>query len=307
MPASPEFVFDIHTHFSIEETAISEDADKLGYVVENHSIEEHLASMDRLGISFALLSCPTLKYLDDRERCIAYCHQANLAGAAIVAAHPDRFRFAALLPLPYADAACEELLFCVNELHASAVGLCSNYNGHYLGEAAFECVFQLMNEKHLVGLLHPAAPLDYPKNPITGKILPMFEFITDTTRTLLDLFAFGTLKRSPNVRLVVPHSGSCLPVALDRYYGIMRSQGSTEPAPIDQLYFDLACDAYPRGAKILLTLTDHSHILYGTDYPAIPEFVLRNHLNTTRTFEDFCGHNEEILGQNALQLLGITI
>ena len=36
MPACPDFVFDVHTHFSIEETAISEDADKLGYVVENH-------------------------------------------------------------------------------------------------------------------------------------------------------------------------------------------------------------------------------------------------------------------------------
>ena len=92
-----------------------------------------------------------------------------------------------------------------------------------------------------------------------------------------------TLNRHPEVKVVVPHSGSCLPVALDRFYGIMRVKGENVTVPLDQLYFDLACDAFPRGVPILLTLTDPAHILYGTDYPAIPEPVLKGHLHSAMT------------------------
>ena len=298
-------VLDVHTHFSIETSAISEDSDRVGFVVENKSIEEHLSVMDRLGITRAVLSCPTQKYLDDAGKCTVYCRQVNEAGSRIITEYPERFSFVASMPLPYVENALNELSYAVEVLGACGVGLCSNYAGLYLGNPKLEPLFDGIERAGVPVILHPAAPPEYPKDPVTGKILPMFEFITDTTRTLLDMFASGVLKRHPGLRIVVPHSGSCLPVAFDRYCGIMRATGQYEPAPIEQLYFDLACDAYPRGVPILLTLTDTSHILYGTDYPAIPEAVLRQHLDHTMSCKYFDECLDDVLWTNAARLFGI--
>lgn len=142
----------------------------------------------------------------------------------------------------------------------------------------------------------------YPKSPVTGKILPMYEFITDTTRTVLDVFASETLVRYSNVKLVVPHSGSCLPIAIDRFRGIMSVTGRTVEIPTDQLYFDLACDSFPNGVPILLTMTDTSHILYGTDFPAIPETVLERHLHSAKTCPQLEGSLEEVFWKNGERL-----
>ena len=295
-------IMDVHTHFTVETSRFAEDADKIGFTVENKGIDEHLAFMDREGISYAVLSCPTQKYMDDRDRCVAYCRQVNDLGARIVREYPDRFGFAAALPLPWADEAVDELKRAVTELGAKAVGLCSNYNGHYLGDKAFDEIFKVMNNLGCPGILHPAAPLDYPKNPVTGRILPMYEFITDTTRSVLDLFDAGTLLRYPAVKLVIPHSGSCLPVALDRFMGIMNVTGKKTQIPMDQLYFDLACDAFPRGVPILLNITDPSHILYGTDFPAIPEPVLKEHLYSAKTCPQLEGSIEKVMWENGARL-----
>lgn len=292
-------IIDVHTHFSIETSAVAEDAEKIGFAVENKSADDHLAAMDRLGITKAILSCPTQKYLDDEEACAAYCRKVNEAGAKITQQNPDRFSFVAALPLPYADRAVEELRYAITTLGAAGVSLCSNYEGMYLGDPSLEELYEVIERTGLPIILHPAAPPAFPTKPVTGKILPMFEFIADTTRTLLDIFSAGVLNRHPGIRMIVPHSGSCLPVALDRYYGVMAAKGGCEEVPIDQLYFDLACDAYPRGVKILQTLTDTKHILYGTDYPAIPEHVLMRHIKNTLNCEEFTGCIEDILWKNA--------
>lgn len=296
---------DVHTHFSIETSAVAEDAERIGYAVENKSTEEHLAAMDRLGITKAVLSCPTQKFLDDREACAAYCRKVNEAGHRIAELYPDRFSFAAALPLPYADLAVRELAYAADALGAVGVGLCSNYGGAYPGNKEWEPLFREIDKRRIPVIMHPAAPPAFPSEPVTGRILPMFEFIADTTRSLLDLFYAGVLNRFPGVRIVVPHSGSCLPSALDRYYGILRVKGGCEQVPLDQLYFDLACDAYPRAVPILLTLTDTKHILYGTDYPAIPEAVLEKHMKNTLSCPAFESCLEDILWNNAAGLFGI--
>lgn len=296
-------IVDMHTHFSIETGAVSEDAGRIGFTVENKSLDEHLNMMDSLGITHAVLSCPTLKYLDDPAACAEYCRQVNDAGAAIMHSHPDRFSFAAILPLPYVPAAVDEAERALTELGACAVGLCSNYNGLYLGDESLIPLFNLLDAAACTILLHPAPPPVWPTGPVTGKILPMFEFITDTTRTVLDLIASDMLSSHPNIKIVIPHTGSCLPVALDRYYGIMQAQGKIKEAPLEQLYYDLACDAYPHAVPILLTMTDPSHIVYGTDFPAIPLPVLKNHMHQTLTHPAFDTCLDDVLWNNAQRLM----
>lgn len=299
-------VYDVHTHFTIETSEVAEDAKALGFKVMNKSIEEHLEVMNRLGITFSLLTCPTLKSLNDEERCKEYCRQVNDTGAKLARTYPDRLGFGAILPLPFVDAAVAELKRARTELGAMAVGLCSNYAGMYLGNEALEPLFDALEEERCTIILHPSAPMEYPKAPITGQVLPMYEFITDTTRTILDMFASEILLRHPGVKVVVPHSGSCLPIALDRFCGIMHSLGRDVQLPLNQLYFDLACNAFPRGVPILLTMTDTSHVMYGTDFPAIPEVALRGHLQSAKDCPQLAQAVEDVLWNNAFRLFGLN-
>lgn len=131
----------------------------------------------------------------------------------------------------------------------------------------------------------------------------MFEFIADTTRILLDLFDAEILNQYPGLRLVIPHSGSCLPVALDRFLGICAAQRKQRSVPLSQLYFDLACDAFPHGTKILLTISDTDHIVYGTDFPAIPVPTLMRHIENARNCPEFVGVEDDILWNNAARLI----
>lgn len=54
---------------------------------------------------------------------------------------------------------------------------------------------------------------------------------------------------------------------------VMVKQGYMQPVDVDanisRLYFDLAGAATDDAIKSLLTITDPSHILYGSDYPYV--------------------------------------
>lgn len=297
-------VFDAHSHFSVETSAIAEDADEIGFTVHNKTIEEHVDFMDRVGISRSIISDPTVKYMDDRDKCKEYCRIVNETGSKAVKEYPERFQFAASLPLPYTEDALEELRYAVEQLDACAVLLSTNYGGVYLGDPVVEPVLEKAAEYGLPVLLHPTAPKDYPKKPITGQVLPMFEFIADTTRTVLDMLASGVLVRNPNLKIVVPHSGACLPVALDRFKEVMKLQEREVTIPLDCFYFDLACNAFPRGISILMKLTDTDHILYGTDYPPVPESTLQKEIVQARNCTEPGVDLQKILWENAEELFG---
>jgi len=103
----------------------------------------------------------------------------------------------------------------------------------------------------------------------------MIEFPFDTTRAVADLVLRGGITRHPNIRLVVPHGGGALTVLADRVGGFARTFGGTDqPDVVGQLrnlYYDLAGFPVPRQLPSLLALTDPSHLLYGTDWPWMPE------------------------------------
>ena len=83
---------------------------------------------------------------------------------------------------------------------------------------------------------------------------------------------------------------------------IARIHEAEKYIPLEQLYFDLACDSFPNGVPILLTMTDPSHILYGTDFPAIPEPVLEKHLYSAKTCPQLAGSLEDVFWKNGEEL-----
>lgn len=97
--------------------------------------------------------------------------------------------------------------------------------------------------------------------------------------------------------MVVPHCGSFLPMAIPRMKGIypaMVAKGIMQPidwdANLGNLYYDLAGGTSPEIIKMMLTITTPDHILYGSDYPYLPDNVLI--VNKNRMEEQFSADSE---------------
>lgn len=144
----------------------------------------------------------------------------------------------------------------------------------------------------------------------------MYEYPAETTRAVVNMLARNVLVRYPNLKVVVPHCGSFLPLAIPRMKSIllaMTANGSMQPIDwegnLSRLYYDLAGNPTAEVIRALLAVTSPEHILYGSDYPYLPESVLRNNLNrlkeTLAADGELAWYADLFLWGNASRLFGI--
>jgi len=248
--------------------------------VPDWSIEGALAQMDALGIAAAVLSISSPGiHFGDAAAARALARSVNEAGAAAVASSATRFGFLASLPLPDVDGALAEVAYAFDELGADGVVLMTNVEGRYPGDADYAELLAEVHRREAVVVLHPASPPGWEKTAL-GRPRPMIEFPFDTTRAVVDLALAGSFTRFPDLRLVVPHTGSALPVLVDRVAGFTKAIAPGDDAPVDivaqlaDLHYDLAGDATPRAIEALLALTSPDRLLYGSDTPFPPPPVV---------------------------------
>src|SRR5580693_945698 len=73
-------------------------------------LEARLRLMDRAGVEIQVLSaCPQTPYGQDAKKAARAARFVNDQYAALVEAHPDRFRAFAALPMPHLDEAVGEI------------------------------------------------------------------------------------------------------------------------------------------------------------------------------------------------------
>lgn len=182
------------------------------------------------------------------------------------------FLVAASLPVPYIEASIQYVKYAYDVLDVDAVKLPSNANGMYLGNERYDSLFAELDKRKSIIIIHPTSPKALPEDCFTSKVLPLFEFISDTTRSIVDLMTSGMLEKYPNIKFVVPHCGSFLPNIVDRLEGITKvlNHPVQVKKSLSSFYFDIAGDALPSNLQILLTLTDEDHILFGGDFPYTP-------------------------------------
>src|SRR3954464_13168933 len=83
-----------------------------------------LRMMDDAGVAAQILSPGgPMPYLENARGAVESARIANDAYRALVDAHPGRFGAFALLPLPHAEAAIDEAVRCLDELHVAGIGI----------------------------------------------------------------------------------------------------------------------------------------------------------------------------------------
>lgn len=242
-------------------------------------LEEELAFMDRHGIGTAMLSvsAPGV-FFGDSGLARELARMSNEFLAELVAEYPHRFGAFAVLPLPDVDAALAELAFACDELGLDGVGLLSSVDGRYMGDPAYDPLWDELERRGAVAFMHPHAPDEYVP-PGLGLPTSLIEFVFETTRAVATLLFTGTLERCPRVRLILPHAGGTVPyvalrLCLGQFWPGLQEQVPRGVLPyLQRLYYDTALSAAPFALRSLQELVEGSHILFGSDYPFAPELA----------------------------------
>lgn len=251
-----------------------------GFPLPKWSVDAHLKFMEDAGIDFTILSMPTPHIYNGKDKekiSIEVAREINEETAALCKKYPDKFGFVAVLPMPAVEGSIAEIKYATEKLGALGVKVASNSDGVYLGDEILNPIFEELNKRNLLVIMHPSPARTLPREKvITGKVMALFEYPADTTRAVLNLLANGTLEKFSKIKLVVPHCGSFLPYMKQRAGAMFQMLASMKMMPptdisvgLQKLYFDLAGDPMPEEMDILLKIVNVNQLVYVSDFPYV--------------------------------------
>ena len=262
-----------------------------GFPLPQWSAEAQLQLVDEAEIASSVLTLPAPHpYWDDIEETKREVRKLNEETAALCRTN-SRFAFCATLPLPDVDAAIAEARYALDSLGAMGVKLATNVYGQYLGDSVLDPLMQFLSDRHAVVILHPHKP-----SPVNGDVmqqtpLAMQEYLSETTRAVCNMLSRNVLARYPDMRVIVPHAGAYLPIAIPRMrslYPVMKQNGLVGEidfeANIASLWFDLAGSPSEETVQALLTLTTRDHLFYGSDYPYVAPQVIKKNMERMKNY-----------------------
>lgn len=211
-------------------------------------VDARLRLNDHLGIDLQILSPNPITYFHHIETELAdnFCRWHNDELAALAAAHPDRLRGFAQLPMQAPDLAANELRRAVD------LGLLGAYIGTDFGldfdDERLDVMWAAAVELDVPVFIHPAPwGID---GPLRDERIRKFDldlsvgFMFEETIAVCSLVYGGVLDRHPGLDVCVSHGGGACAYMLGR----LQHQGRTRPwardAPVDfhaglrRLWFD---------------------------------------------------------------------
>ena len=310
-------VIDVHSHIITPEfVSALENEGRLmdeGFPLPKYDVAQHLKWMDEAGIETSVLTLAA-----PQPTSAEVVRQTNEATARIKKEHPGRFLFCAALPLPDVQKAIEEAKYALDVLKADGIKLATNVNGQYLGAPELDALFAFLNERKAVVILHPHRPEPVNQQVMQQTPLAMQEYLSETTRAVTNMISRNVLARYPQVKVVVPHCGAYLPLAVPRMKSLTPVMQANKmvgeidwDANLRALYYDLAGAHSAETIRMMLTITTPDHLLYGSDYPYVAPQVLTQSLARMKDYlqkePDLAPYKDMFLSRNAKWLFGQSI
>ena len=241
--------------------------------------------MDKQGLASALVSTTSPgTWFGDRDETRGLVREMNEYGAKMASDYSGRCGLFALLPMPSVDDCLKEIAYVFDTLKADGVGLLDKLCGaRYLGDAAFQPIFDELNRRKSVVYTHPIDAPCCQDISLTGVTPTTLEFPTDTTRAILSFIASApntpsAATRYGDIRFIFSHGGGTLPAIIGRV-GVggpddLADNLAKPAAPNSRLLFTSAAFTTtpqwlptPCRDSGLKTIAGASQILFGTDYP----------------------------------------
>jgi aminocarboxymuconate-semialdehyde decarboxylase len=237
-----------------------------------HDPEAKVAELESKGLDGAVLSTapPLFFYNLDQHRGERISRATNQGLKDFAAAHPDRFRWMATLPM--ADPG-RVPAFLEEAVADGAVGVevGTNIAGRRLDEAEYEPFWAAAERLGVPVLIHPAFNEDnrgmsdfYFQNVIGNQL--------ETTIAIERLIASGVLDRHPGVRVVLVHAGGYYPFQAGRLRHARTVRVELEDSPTDpwKYFGQVVVDTITHDTgtlRHLVSRVGRDNVVMGTDLP----------------------------------------
>ncbi|KAK3934696.1 hypothetical protein QBC46DRAFT_399178 [Diplogelasinospora grovesii] len=242
--------------------------------------------MKHLGIQSAIVSvtAPGPCIVKDPDEQATLARHLNEYAAGLRDEDHATFGFFASLPdILNTSAALAEIEYAFDTLSADGVTLYTRYgpNATYLGNPALEPIWRELDRREATVFIHPTHPADTDRvNQYMPQ--PLIDYPHETTRAAMDMITSRTLKKYPNVKVILSHAGGSLPYLISRFLTPLRKTagvvsswmaGTTHDEAAQafrSFYYDVALSTSPQVLQTLLDLVPDDHIVYGSDFPYAP-------------------------------------
>ena len=266
-------IIDAHSHYMPQEVA-----EKTMFFKVNWSdVDAHLSAMDKSGIEKALLVYPTSDAHIQMGSWSNLCSVYNREISRVVKAHPGRFVGEGILPIDKPEALPDELRR-IEDLGLKVICLASSYEGRYLDDPLFDPVFSFAQTKGMPVHVHPQIINPIGEERIRDPLLtPALSYVFDVSMCIGKMMMEGTFVKYPEVDFIFAHYGGILPFIRERFdntYTMLRKRnfvkdiGRIPSEYFKNLYFDMSGSKSQAALLCALELTDVSHVLFGSDWPA---------------------------------------
>lgn len=248
-------------------------------------VDMRLEQMDEHGMDMMIMSLnsPAIQSMFDKDEAAAIARKANDELAQAIAAHPDRFRGFAALPLQDPDLAIAELHHAIDDLGFVGV-LANGYSQigdegtyRYLDDEMYRPFWAEMEKMGVPFYLHPREPMPENAHTLDGHYWihgAPWAFGVETATHALRLMCSGLFDEHPGLRIILGHLGEGLPFLIWRAQNHLnkRRRGMPAQKPLPQYLNEnfyvttsgqftlppLVCTMLQMGAD---------RIMFATDYP----------------------------------------
>lgn len=266
-------IIDCHSHYMPMEVAQNTTFFKVAW----SDINKQMSIMDSNGIEKALLLYPTSDAHISMNGWKNVCKIYNVEIAKVVKENKGRFIGAGIIPGDCERDIIEELSH-IDDLGLKVISVASSYNGKYLDDEMYNCVFEYASKKNVCLHVHPQIINPIGEERVKDPLLsPVLEYVFDVSMSLGKLMMSGMLLKYSDVKLIFAHYGGVVPFVAERFdntYLMLRKRDFVKdlhklPSQyFANLYFDSSGCKSVGALACALEVVAADHVLFGSDYPA---------------------------------------
>lgn len=286
---------------------IDRNTRELPHIVDFNS---RISYMDKLDIDKEILSLASPS-IDDLfmslENSRVLTKASNDSILEVSREYSERFLAIGTVSLTDPEFAVEEAERCVKDLHLPGIQIISNAGGEPIDLEKFEPFYGTVEKLNVPLWIHPTFLREaYPwLSEHKTDIMVGWDF--DTTLSLIRLASSGILQRHANLKVIIHHLGSLVPILAGRISHFLSNskEGTSELEHLNalkSLYVDTAEGMWAPWLRLAVDFFGIDHIMFGTDYPwgNTPEII--NSINNLDISEE---ERDKIYWKNAVRIIGL--